>query len=235
MLVEVTKIAYNHFQLLSIMMSFPIKVSLQALNFTWLHVRPRVPLHVRVNKHDKTDYFQDRLSPCCKHVLSLTHFFVDFAAVVACFSRPQWPQSLYDSFSVMSAMSAAGGQILSPDCLLNGGVSNIATDFGSKLYVQGIAVGLLPIVCILTIALFWQMRSCISSVSRRAKRACRRCCNCYKNLRNRRHSAVVPNPKLTAKEARQKTRVGIVLLLFVTHLMLVQTALDFFVCRKVNI
>ena len=136
----------------------------------------------------------------------------------------------------MSALSAAGGQILSPDCLLNGGASTIATDLGSKLYVQGIAVGLLPIISVLSIILFWQMRSCIASVSRRARRACRRRCrNCHKNQRNRRHSTIAPPTKLTAKEARQKARVGIVMLLFVTHLMLVQTALDFFVCRKVNI
>ena len=169
-------------------------------------------------------------------ITNTTHCSVDFVVVVTCFSRPQWPQSLYDSFSVMSAMSAAGGQILSPDCLLNGKGSSIAMDFGSKQYVQGIAVGLLPIVCILTIVLFWQMRSCIASVSRRTRRACRRrCCNCYKNQRSRRHSTITPPPKLTAKQARQKARVGIVMLLFVTHLMLVQTALDFFVCRKVNI
>jgi hypothetical protein len=38
---------------------------------------------------------------------------------------------------------------------------------------------------------------------------------------------------LTAKEGRQSSRIAIVMLLFVTHLMLVRSALDFFVCRPI--
>ena len=191
-LVEITKISYNHLQLLSIMVSFPIV----------------------------------------------------------------WPQALYDLFSGMSALSAAGGQILSPDCLLNGGASMVASGLGSKVYVQAIAVGMVPIVSIIGIILFWRMYSCVAACCYSTRRCCYvHCGSKCKAVCIRRKAAGggagsgagsrvstkiraagkgrAKIVALTSKQMRQSGRVAIVMLLFVTHLMLVQTALDFFVCRRV--
>jgi hypothetical protein len=148
----------------------------------------------------------------------------------------EWPKALYDMFSGMSALSAAGGQILSPDCLLNGGASSIANMLGSKLYVQGVAVGLVPLVSILFIIAFWRSYSCFARAWRGTLRFCvstccnKRCGDCCRKRESLVGSA--PLVSLTPKQVRQNSRVAIVMLLFMTHLMLVQTALDFFVCRR---
>jgi hypothetical protein len=134
-----------------------------------------------------------------------------------------WPSQMYEFYATMESISAGGAEILAPDCLLNG--SPVAKTAGSKVYIRGLLAGIVPILSVLVIKLFWgfrQVKMCHRcwAVRGRERTKCGKFCGGYAM-------------SVSAKEARQNSRIGIVMIAFVMHLMLVKAGLDLFVCKPI--
>eukprot|EP00947_MAST-08B_sp_MAST-8B-sp1_P003809 g3809.t1 len=133
----------------------------------------------------------------------------------------EWPDSLRQFFSAFETASMSGAAVLSPDCLINGG--SMSKRFGSKIYVRALTAALLPVSAVLLISIFWRLRTPLAACIVRSCGAARGRC--------KRNFAVYL--AITPKEARQNARIANVMVLFVIHLMMVRTALDFFVCKDI--
>ena len=134
-----------------------------------------------------------------------------------------WPSQMYEFYAAMESISAGGAEIIAPDCLLNG--SPIAKAVGSKVYIRGLLAGVVPILSVLVIKLFWgfrQVKMCHRcwAVRGREMTKCGKFCSGYAMI-------------VSAKEARQNSRIAIVMIAFVMHLMLVKAGLDLFVCKPI--
>lgn len=131
-------------------------------------------------------------------------------------------------FRGLQSISTGGADVLSPDCLLNGKdgglAANLVDAWGSKLYTRGVITAATPLVGIALISLFWRLRSPFGRMVS--------CCNGEAN-RSSCCGACAGWLTITSKQSRQRERVSILVLLFITHLGLVQAALSFFVCEDI--
>ena len=168
-------------------------------------------------------------------LLKVTYNHLQLLSVMIFFDV-KWPSTIVDFFGGLQAISTGGSEALGPSCLLMGGVNrtgfsaSLVQAWGSPTYVRSFMTGLTPLVASAILSLFWRLRSPLGRCLRRT------CCPPGKNRTGKKpplHERVVGWLVITQKQVNQRERVSILVLLFITHLAMVQGALSMFICREV--